>query len=177
MRHLPPVTAALLILHAAGAMAQDCPRPDPREPQRRYVNPRIGVAFTYPTSFRLDPDSMPPAGDSARFWTADRRATVVVNAQPNTHRLPLARLLAEAEGDVLQNARGEITYRRLADTWFVISGHMVGRIFYRRTLLTSRGQVATLWMEFPRELRDCLDVAVATMSLSFREIATPRPSP
>lgn len=53
---------------------------------------------------------------------------------------------------------------------------MVGRIFYRRTLLTQHGTIATLWMEFPREMRACLDAAVTTMSLSFRPVATPSPS-
>jgi hypothetical protein len=46
---------------------------------------------------------------------------------------------------------------------------MAGRIFYRRTLLTSRGIEATLWLEFPRDMRPCLDEAVTVMSLSFRE--------
>jgi hypothetical protein len=46
---------------------------------------------------------------------------------------------------------------------------MVGRIFYRRTLLTRDGDVATLWVEFPRDMRPCFEEAVSLMSLSFRE--------
>jgi hypothetical protein len=166
---------ALLLLPAAPASGQGCPAAPPG-PQRSYSNARYGFGFTYPPVFTLDPESVPPTGDSARFWTADRRATAVVNAAPNTRRLTLRALMAEAEGDVLQNSGGDVTYRRTRDDWFVISGHMVGRIYYRRTLLTEAGIVATLWMEFPTELRPCLESAVTTMSLSFRELATPAPS-
>lgn len=163
------------LLAAPPAYGQGCP-PAPAGPQRSYSNDRYGFAFTYPPAFALDPDSVPPTGDSARFWTADRRATVVVNAAPNARRLTLRALMAEAEGDVRQNSGGDITYRRMRDDWFVISGHMVGRIYYRRTLLTEAGIVATLWMEFPTELRPCLEAAVTTMSLSFREIPIPSPA-
>jgi hypothetical protein len=157
---------------AAPAAAQPeplaCPPGLQAEP-RGYRNDLFGFAFDYPPGFVLDPDSVTERGDSARFWTRDRRATAVVNAAPNTRGVPLRRLMAEAEGDLEHNAGAEITYRRVRDNWFVISGYMVGRIFYRRTLLTSRGIVATLWMEFPRDMRPCVEHAVTVMSLSFRE--------
>jgi hypothetical protein len=172
MRALRPVLLALLL--PAAAAAQDCPAAN--APQQRYVNERHGFAFNHPRSFVLDPDSIPDSRDSARFWTADRRATAVVIGSRNSRQRSLADLMAEAEGDVVQNSRGEITYRRRRDNWFVISGHMVGRIFYQRTLLTADGDIATLWIEFPREMRACLDAAVTTMSLSFRERPIPSPS-
>lgn len=173
---LPAGLVALLLLSGHPAGGQGCPAAPAGEPQRTYRNARFGFGFTYPPVFALDPGSIPPAGDGARFWTPDRRATAVVNAARNTRGLGLRDLMAEAEGDVLHNAQGSITYRRIRDDWFVISGHMMGRIYYRRTLLTRGGTVATLWMEFPPELRPCLEDAVATMSLSFREIAIPAPS-
>ncbi len=153
---------------ALAAPAQDCPVAPAGERTRQYRNARLG--FDYPPIFSLDPEIITEAGDGARFWTADRRATVVVNAAPNTEQRPIGRLLADAEGDVLHNSADVITYRRSRETWFVISGYMVGRIFYRRTLITRGGIVATLWMEFPPEWRPCLDAAVTLMSLSFREI-------
>jgi hypothetical protein len=171
MRRSGLVLALLLSPGAAlAAPAQDCPVAPAGEPARQYRNSRLGFGFDYPPIFSLDPDSIAEAGDGARFWTANRRATVAVNAAPNTEQLPLGRLLADAEGDVLHNSAGVITYRRRRETWFVISGYMVGRIFYRRSLITRGGIVATLWMEFPPEWRPCLDAAVTLMSLSFREI-------
>jgi hypothetical protein len=161
------VLAVLMLLGLPPALA-DCTNPGSWE-RRSYRNAQFGFGFDYPSVFRLDPRSVPAEGDSARFWTEDRRATAVVNAAGNAGGRSLRDLLREAEGDVLQNAGGEITYRRIRDNWFVISGYMVGRIFYRRTLLAADGTVATLWMEFPPQMRDCLDPAVTMMSLSFRE--------
>ncbi|WP_372616978.1 hypothetical protein [Falsiroseomonas sp.] len=158
--------AVFILPGVSSALAAGCAAPEDWE-RRSYRNARFG--FDYPSVFRLDPQSVPAEGDSARFWTEDRRATAVVNAAPNLEGRTLRALLREAEGDVVENAGGEITYRRIRDNWFVISGYMVGRIFYRRTLLARDGTVATLWMEFPREMRDCLDPAVTMMSLSFRE--------
>jgi hypothetical protein len=162
------LSVVFILPGASVAIAADCATPKEWE-RRSYRNERFGFGFDYPSVFRLDPQSVTADRASARFWTADRRATAVVNAGPNREASTLRALLREAEGDVVQNSGGEITYRRVRDNWFVISGYMVGRIFYRRTLLARDGTIATLWMEFPREMRDCLDPAVTMMSLSFRE--------
>src|SRR3712207_7218775 len=49
----------------------------------QYRNARFGFTMTYPSSFVLDPESIPEGGDSARFWTVDRRATAVVTGIRN----------------------------------------------------------------------------------------------
>jgi hypothetical protein len=161
---------ALVLLAAATpreAMPEACPAAGDGR-LRTYRNERFGILMRYPSVFALDPDSVPENGDSARFWTADRRATAVVNASRSKEGRELGQLLAEAEEDILRNSRGEVTYRRRRDNWFVLSGYILDRIFYRRTFLAADGTLATLWLEFPRALRPCLEDAVTTMSLSFR---------
>ncbi len=133
-------------------------------------NPRFGLGMTYPSSFRLDPDSIPASGDTTRFATADGQATAVVTALRNGLRQTLPELFTEARRDILENSGGAITYQRTQGNWFVLSGYMAGRIFYRRSLLTAGAAViGTLWIEFPRGMRPCFETAVAMMSLSFRE--------
>ena len=133
-------------------------------------NPRFGLGMTYPSSFRLDPDSIPASGDTTRFATADGQATAVVTAFRNGLRQSLPDLFAEARRDVTENSGGVITYQQSRENWFVLSGYMAGRIFYRRSLLTAGAAViGTLWIEFPRGMRPCFETAVAMMSLSFRE--------
>ena len=85
----------------------------------------------------------------------------------NGRNQSLTDLLREARQDVAENSRGTITYERSRDDWFVISGFVAGRIYYRRTFL-SNGVIGTLWIEFPRSMRACFDEAVTMMSLSFR---------
>jgi hypothetical protein len=81
-------------------------------------------------------------------------------------------LLREAKRDIAENGHGTVTYERATRGWFVLSGFVADRIYYRRSFLARGGRViATLWIEFPRDLRPCLEQAVATMSLSFREAA------
>lgn len=133
-----------------------------------YRNPRFGLSMTYPGSFMLDPGHSIEHDDSARFETADRRAHAVITALPNTRYETLAELEREAEQDVIANSRGSITYRRRGQSWFVITGYVAGRIYYRRTVLTRQSRViGTLWIEFPPELRPCMDDIVTMMSRSF----------
>jgi hypothetical protein len=138
-----------------------------------YRNARFGFTMTYPPSFVLDPESIPEGGDSARFWTSDRRATAVVTGIRNGLGQSLADLLDEAAKDVTENSHGVITYTRSRDNWFVISGYIGERIFYRRSFLSDRSRViGNLWIEFPRNMRPCFEDAVTMMSLSFRPSPT-----
>lgn len=138
-----------------------------------YKNPRFGFTMTYPSTFVLDPDSIPEGGDSARFWTRDRRATAVVTGIRNGLGQSLEDLMKEATQDVTENSHGVITYSRTRGNWFVVSGFIGERIFYRRSFLSDRSRViGNLWIEFPRHMRPCFEDAVSMMSLSFRPSAT-----
>ncbi|HEY0420110.1 MAG TPA: hypothetical protein VGC80_11390, partial [Acetobacteraceae bacterium] len=104
-------------------------------------------------------------------WAAGGQATAVVTGLRNREHQPLAAVLAEAERDIGENGGGSITYRRVTRDWFVLSGYLADRIYYRRSFLARGGAViATLWIEFPRAMKPCLEAAVATMSLSFRPV-------
>lgn len=134
-----------------------------------YRNPRYGFTMTYPSTFALDPASVPKNRDSAQFWTPDHRATAVVTGFRNALGYSLGDLLRAAKRDVVENSRAVITYEQTKDDWFVISGIYADRIFYDRTFLSDRGRViGSLWIEFPRSMRACFDEAVTMMSLSFR---------
>ncbi|MBL6459560.1 hypothetical protein JMJ55_30080 [Belnapia sp. T6] len=125
--------------------------------------------MTYPSTFALDPESVPENGDSAQFRTTDRSATVIVTGLRNRMRQSLGDLLQDAKRDIIENSRGTITYERAPGGWFVLSGLAAGRIFYRRTFLSQGGSIiATLWIEFPRHMRPCFDGAVTMMSHSFK---------
>jgi hypothetical protein len=162
---LPPAAQSLAAADC-GILARD------GQPMQ-YRNARYGFSMTYPPSFVLDPDSIPEGGDSARFWTPDRRATAVVTGIRNGLGQSLADLLDEAAKDVTENSHGVITYSRTRDNWFVISGFIGERIFYRRSFLSDRSRViGSLWIEFPRTMRPCFEDAVSMMSLSFRPSPT-----
>ena len=153
-------------------VAAECGAARVGEPMQ-YKNARFGFTMTYPSNFVLDPESIPEGGDSARFWTLDRRATAVVTGIRNGLGQSLTDLLEEATKDVTENSHGTITYTRTRDNWFVISGFIGERIFYRRSFLSDRSRViGNLWIEFPRSMRPCFEDAVSMMSLSFRPSPT-----
>ncbi|CAA9285860.1 MAG: hypothetical protein AVDCRST_MAG27-4479 [uncultured Craurococcus sp.] len=158
------VLALALLLAAPAAMAQ--------EPGCAALGPvldwrGLGLGMRHPAGFALA-----EAGpDTARFATRDGQASATVTAIPNGMQQSLAAVMDEARQDITGNSGGEITYARARANWFVLSGYMAGRIFYRRSLVAAdRGVIGTLWIEFPRAMKPCFEAAVTTMSLSFREL-------
>ena len=128
----------------------------------------LGLGMRYPASFALAETGR----DTVRFVSRDGQASATVTAIPNGMRQSLASVMAEAQQDITGNSGGEITYSRARASWFVLTGFMAGRIFYRRSLVTADEQViGTLWIEFPSAMKPCFEGAVTTMSLSFREVA------
>jgi hypothetical protein len=160
------LAAWVLLAAPAGAQQAGCPDDGPA---LRYHNPRFDLAMTYPARFALDPDSIPASGDTARFATGDGQGTAVVTALRNGLGQGIGDLFREARQDVTENGGGVVTYQRARDNWFVLSGYMAGRIFYRRSLLSASGLIGTLWIEFPTAMKPCFEAAVTMMSLSFRE--------
>jgi hypothetical protein len=159
------VLALALLLAAPAAMAQEagCVVPGPVMDWRG-----LGLGMRHPAGFALA-----EAGpDTVRFASRDGQASATVTAIPNGMQQSLAAVLAEAQQDITTNSGGEITYSRARANWFVLSGYMAGRIFYRRSLVSADGRfIGTLWIEFPRAMKPCFEAAVTTMSLSFRELA------
>jgi len=69
---------------------------------------RFGFQMDHPEHFALDPGSVPGAGDIARFWTPDRRATAVVAGSHNLTGLSVEQIMQDAERDILHNGRGDM---------------------------------------------------------------------
>jgi hypothetical protein len=157
-----------LVLCAPAAMAQEAGCTVPLvAPVLDWRSAGLGLWMRYPASFALT-ETGP---DTARFVSRDGQASATVTAIPNGLQQRLPAVLAEARQDIIENSGGEITYTRARANWFVLSGYMAGRIFYRRSLVSADGgTIGTLWVEFPRAMKPCFEAAVTTMSLSFREL-------
>ena len=165
-RMLPALLLALsLPASAAVVQSVDCPVPGVT-PVLDWRSPALGLAMRHPAGFAL----VEAGPDTARFVSRDGQAVATVTAIPNGLGQRLPAVMAEARQDITENSGGEITYSRAKANWFVVSGYMAGRIFYRRSLVPADGRfIGTLWVEFPRAMKPCFEAAVTTMSLSFRE--------
>ena len=113
-----------------------------------YRSPTYGYSLAYPASMEIVPDSI----------------TALLNNRGET----LSQLQREAQQDIIQNSRGSVTYQKHGTTWFVLSGYILDRIYYQRTVLIQGSMaIASLWIEFPQEVRPCMDAIVTMMANSF----------
>jgi hypothetical protein len=101
--------------------------------------------------------------DVIRYVSPDGAAVLTLHDLPR-QGLSLREELADASGQ-----SGEITYRRVADSWFVISGYRGERIFYTRVELACGGR---RWhmaeLTYPKEQKRKLDAAVTHASRTLR---------
>jgi hypothetical protein len=142
-----------------------------------YSDRRYGFSVTYPSEFALDRATLPRDGGSAEFWTADGRAGFTVYAAETTAPQTVSGLLAQARAAIAGQGGGVVTYVRIGDDWFVISGITDRRIVYQRTVLARGGRLAaTLYVNYPESAKPRWDAAVSLMSHSFG-FQTGRPSP
>ncbi len=101
--------------------------------------------------------------DVIRYVSPDGAAVLTLHDLPR-RGLSLREELADVSG-----SGGDITYRRVADSWFVISGYRDDKIFYTRVELACGGRrwhVAEL--TYPRRQKARLDAAVTHASHTLR---------
>jgi len=160
-------TAMLLSILAAPASAEViCDGLTARNP-RTYRSPNYGYSLNYPASMMIEPN-ISEQGDTVRFEEPRWQITANITTLFNNSNDRLIQLQREAQQDIIQNSHGSITYQRNGTTWFVFSGFILDRIYYQRTVLIQANMaIASLWIEFPREVRPCMDAIVTLMANSF----------
>lgn len=134
-----------------------------------YCNARFGYCIEYPHGLLL-PQPEAPNGDGRIF--TDRNGTEIlrvfgrINMDADGNPVSLTRQFqldlqeAEKNGD-------SITYRKLGDTFFVISGYRQGAIFYRKTIARDDA-FAYASMRYPATAKATYDPVSANISRSFR---------
>jgi hypothetical protein len=74
----------------------------------------------------------------------------------------------QAKRDLLSRS-ASITYSRIKDNWFVLSGHTGDRIYYWRTVIDGAALARdTLYISIPVEQKTFYYDIIARMSRSFR---------
>ena len=129
--------------------------------------------FAFPSHAQTRPPNLVPRGwstqqvegrnDVIRYVSPDGAAVLTL------HDLPRRGLsLREELADISQSG-GDITYRRVAGSWFVISGYRDDRIYYTRVELACGGR---RWhmveLTYPKGQKRRLDAAVTHASHTLR---------
>lgn len=134
----------------------------------RYTNVRFGFSFAYPADVFSAPEPPPVNNDGAVFKTPDGRALVGGAASFNALFETIDSLWKEAMEEAGEK---NVTYRRRAASWFVISGtDPTGRVFYRRTELR-KDIIFSLWFEYREADKKRFDPIVESMVKLYRVTA------
>jgi serine/threonine-protein kinase len=128
----------------------------------RYYNSRFNYSLLYPTNI-LVKQQAPENDDGRTFTSPDRKIIMKVFGSHNVFDKNIQNLYREE----LNQPNQTVTYKRLADNWFVISGYENNRVFYNKTLL-HQGDVLTLSIDYDKALQSKFDPIVAAISRSFQ---------
>jgi hypothetical protein len=132
----------------------------------RYVDAKTGTAITYPGS--IFSKSEESTDQFTKFISSDKLATFYLISRYNDHNETIADLSATAE-DALAEEKALITYRRAKQDWFVLSGFINSKIFYRKTVLSNDGKaIVTFQINFPKSQKPFYYDIVERMSWSFK---------
>lgn len=133
---------------------------------RTYSNPRYGFSLRYPSDiFAIERTAA--AGDGELFVDKNGDARLLVGTLINeTGFTPRS-----YQTYVAQNSYADyrISYRRLGDTWFALSGESNGKIFYEKAMFSCRGRLINSFaLIYPSHQRRVFDRIVERVEDSFR---------
>jgi hypothetical protein len=171
---LAAVASAVVAGSGSGsfAAAADCP-----SGLREFADYQDGIVFVRLFSKEVDATICYPekvfrqagvGADGIHFESDDRLAWFRLFQRENPGRRPIGDLMRE-EAERLLGQSASITYRQTKGNWFVLSGFIGNRIYYRRSVLTEEGAaVSTFLIEFPQEQKPFYENIVTRMSWSFK---------
>jgi len=149
------------------AMAQSDERP--LASRQWAVLAQAGTAVDYPADiFSVDAGAS-TRGTGRRLQTADGRADFMLFVLPNRDRDGPRRFVRKN----LALPRSRLTYERITDRFFVVSGIESGRVFYSRCNYPrgSSGPMQCIYLLYPRDEARAWDAVVTRISRSLRPAA------
>jgi hypothetical protein len=131
----------------------------------RFSHQSLGATVCYP--IRVFPVMSPIAG-GFRFTSDDGLSWFSVSSAALSQETSVRDVMDSAKRSLLAKA-ASITYERSKETWFVLSGHDGGRIYYQRTAIDgASSEASTLFIDIPTEQKPFYQDIIARMSWSFR---------
>jgi hypothetical protein len=130
-----------------------------------YVSPEAGTAVEYPANVFSVRDEASERESEARFRTQDGRAKLSVYSLPNEDR--------ESPRSYIQHHLridpSRLTYKRITDRFFAISGTRDDLTFYSRCNFVpkQRGKMHCVYLEYPNREERAWDGIVTRISRSL----------
>jgi len=149
------MNARLLALFVSGVVSSLANAED----TKTYVNPRFGFSLTYPSYMVAQPP--PPNGDGRTFLSPDGELEIVAYGQFLVNQ-PFDALWQDA----LEKYGDALSYQVKKADWFVVSGVVDGREFYKK-VYRLEGNIATLHLEYPHARNHIYDRVVKQVAKDF----------
>jgi hypothetical protein len=125
-----------------------------------YTIPETGTSADLPASLFTEKAGSPD-GYGQRFKTADGRATLTIQAAPNTSKDSPAAFLAK------RHPPAHVQYKRITSRFFALSSYKDDKVWYDRCNFSS-GWVQCVLMNYPAKEEHRWDDIVTRISLSLR---------
>jgi hypothetical protein len=137
-----------------------------QDPQWSVYSDQFGTRVDYPAGIFATEEGTVPRGEGRSLRSADGHAHLLVYVERNAeHHTPASfmRTLFAAQAS-------ETGYKRVAKTFFAVSGARQGHIYYSRCNFPSgsAGPLHCIYLDYPRDEKKLWDAIVTRISLSLR---------
>ena len=130
-----------------------------------YRNDRFGTSVSFPPELFRRAMEPPANGDGMTFLSEDGASIAVYGF--NNALMADPGELADQASDPQGREGFEITYRRVADTWVVLSGFDDGMVFYNRFLFGENEVIHAVLIKYPAQAKTIYDPLVGAIAGSL----------
>ena len=125
----------------------------------KYCNSRFGFCVSYPVNFGMSP--APDNNDGREFYNREgfsMTASGMYNVLENS---------LKAEMKSQEEDFDTVTYRKVKNNWYVLSGYKDDNILYLKTYM-GKETIYHLYIRYPARLKKEYDKVVSRVSRSFK---------
>jgi hypothetical protein len=110
-----------------------------------YCNARFGFCISYPINFKAQGES--DNGDGQEFISMDGKSSILVYRDG---REVMYESDSECKNqsfltDVTSDETKKVTYKKMGDRFYVVSGYEGSSIFYQKTIFTNEGMMTAIF--------------------------------
>ena len=129
-----------------------------------YFNERFNFEVQIPAEYQSDPP--PTNGDGLKYHSADNNIQLTAYGE---HNVLYHSLEEEMNSTISFYSDYNISYKRIKENYFAISGTCKNKILYLKGLYNAQDDTyATVVIEYPQSIRSEMDDIVTTVSKSLR---------
>lgn len=111
----------------------------------QYCNARFGFCISYPSTFKAQGES--DNGDGQEFISSDSKASLLVykDGRDAIYESESECKNQSFQSDITSDETKKVTYKKMGDRFYVVSGNEGSSIFYQKTIFTNEGMMTAIF--------------------------------